>query len=59
MAIWPKDIHHHDTMGGVWGAGKLGTGICTLICPMCRVWGQDGLKLIEMVKAGARGNRGG
>lgn len=19
VAIWPKDIHHHDTMGGVWG----------------------------------------
>ena len=53
VAIWPKDIHHHDTMGGVWGMPGSRDRDLYPYLPYVQILGQDGLKLIEMVKAGA------
>ena len=52
VAIWPKDIHHHDTMGGVWGMPGSRDRDLYPYLPYVQILGQDGLKLIEMVKAG-------
>lgn len=52
IAIWPKDIHHHDTMGGVWGMPGSRDRDMYPYLPYVQILGQDGLKLIEMVKAG-------
>ena len=48
IAIWPKDIHHHDTMGGVWGMPGSRDRDLYPYLPYVQILGQDGLKLIGM-----------
>lgn len=51
IAIWPKDIHHHDTMGGVWGMPGSRDRDLYPYLPYVQILGQDGLRLIELAKA--------
>jgi hypothetical protein len=52
ISIWPKDIPHHDTMGGVWGTPGYRDRDLYPFLPYVEVTESDGQKLLASLKQG-------
>ena len=53
IAIWPKELHHHDTMGGVWGMPGTRDRDLYPYLPYVQVIDKDGKKLRELISKGS------
>ena len=52
VAIWPKELHHHDTMGGVWGMPGTRDRDLYPYLPYVQVIDEDGRRLRQLVSEG-------
>lgn len=52
IAVWPKDLHHHDTMGGVWGMPGSRDRDLYPYLPYVQILGKDAEMLLEQLKNG-------
>ena len=53
IGIWPKDINHHDTMGGVWGTPGTRDRDLYPFTPYLQITLKEAQKIIDMCEKGA------